>query len=157
MSEPPYQALEGELFPEIHNPTDLNVPLDHSVMREILLEIEKSEQIQFAFLEVVCVEEEEILRINREYLGHDHVTDTITFRHDDDNGSQHLEGSLFLCLSRIIEQSKEFDTIYINEFCRVYIHSLLHLAGYEDKIETDREEMKKREEYYLARFANKLE
>jgi rRNA maturation RNase YbeY len=94
------------------------------------------------------VDEDEIVRINKEHLDRDYVTDIITFRYDESDADA-IEGTMFCCAPRIAEQAEEFNESRKREFLRIYIHGLLHLIGYEDKSDQQKKEMTAKEETYL--------
>jgi len=142
--------LESEQLPDIHNTTDTPLPTEPRLFRELLVRIEEREAVRFALLEVVYVDEAEILRINRNYLQHDYVTDIITFRYDEQGENRlAIEGTLYCCLPRILEQAIEFNTPVEEEILRVFVHGLLHLCGYDDQTDEERASMKRAEDNYL--------
>jgi rRNA maturation RNase YbeY len=134
------------------NESDENVPLQQSEASSILNLISKHEEASFELVELVYVDEQEIIRINKEHLDRDYVTDIISFRYDDgheNNDNSAIEGTLFCCALRIIEQATEFDQTKEQEFRRIFIHGLLHLIGYEDDNEAMKKEMTILENKYL--------
>lgn len=133
---------------QIFNQTDLNLPVSSSTFREIASLIAENEGCDFKLLEIVYVDEDEIVIINKEHLDRDYVTDIITFRYDEEN-DQEIEGTLFCCAPRIIEQANEFNESPEKEFLRIYIHGLLHLGGYEDKSNPQKQQMTDKENTYL--------
>lgn len=139
----------------LFNQTSLPIPHEQSFYTTIAKQLSEKEKCSFNFVEVVYVDEEEIVHINSTHLDRDYITDIITFRYDDSDEYQDIEGTMFCCAPRIIEQSQEFDESINREFLRVYIHGLLHLAGYEDQSAEDKKEMTQKEEYYLDLFDNR--
>lgn len=133
----------------IFNETGSTIPLEESSYSKIASLITDKEQCSFNFIEVVYVDENEIVRLNQEHLNRDYITDIITFRYDDGQDKNDIEGTLFCCAPRITEQAKEFGESLQREFLRIYIHGLLHLIGYEDESEQQKEEMTAKEEIYL--------
>jgi rRNA maturation RNase YbeY len=133
----------------ISNQTKQTIPLDRSEFKKLLAALSEKEEVDFSFIEVVYVDEQEIIRINKEYLDHDYVTDIITFPYEELSELENIEGTLFCCASRILEQAKEFGAEPKKEFLRVFIHGLLHLAGYNDKSEEQQAQMKAKENSYL--------
>jgi len=93
--------------------------------------------------------EEEILRINKQYLRHNYFTDIITFDYSE-NGL--VSGDLFISVDTVRSNSKLFDTRYDEELLRVMIHGVLHLCGLKDKSENDAKQMRKAEEDALNLF-----
>lgn len=140
---------------QVFNQTELSVPLQNTVYQDVAQSIAKNEGCSFNFVEVVYVDEDEIVRINKEHLDRDYVTDIITFQYDDEADHNDIEGTLFCCASRIIEQATEFNESQEREFLRIFIHGLLHLVGYDDQSEKEKKQMSTKEDTYLSQ-AEKL-
>lgn len=118
--------------------------------------------------EVVLVGEEEIRRLNRETRGVDAVTDVLSFPALDGIKGKKLqkkafpadideEGNLFLgsiaiCVKRAKEQAEEYGHSFERELNYLLTHGLFHLLGYDHMTDTDKAEMRGREE----RVMNKL-
>ena len=134
---------------QVFNETDLTLPLSSEIFDSVASALSNSENCSFQFLEVVYVDEEEIIRINKEHLERDYVTDIITFRYDESSDNNAIEGTMFCCAPRIREQAAEFNESEEQEFLRIYIHGLLHLAGYEDKTDEQKQHMTAKEDHYL--------
>lgn len=96
---------------------------------------------------VIFCSDDYILKVNREYLSHDYFTDIITF--DYCEGSL-VNGDLFISLDTVLDNSKDFETGYDNELMRVIIHGVLHLIGFNDKTDTEQEEMTRQENISLS-------
>ncbi len=135
---------------QIYNPSGVNLPIRQEIIKQLLSTIEAGETVCYDMLELVYVDEDEIIRINQKYLDKDYITDIITFRYDPDVDRKNIEGTLYCCASRILEQAKEFDVSAEIEFYRVFIHGLLHLAGYRDEAKAEKNQMTERENYYLS-------
>lgn len=134
---------------QVFNETDLDIPVPSQEYERIASAIANAEDCSFKFVEVVYVDEDEIVRINQEHLDRDYVTDIITFRYSGTEENKEIEGTMFCCAPRIYEQAKEFEELPETEFRRIYIHGLLHLAGYEDKTEEQKVRMTAKENAYL--------
>ena len=50
----------------------------------------------------------------------------------------------------VLENAKIYSTSFNNEFCRVLIHGVLHLIGYNDIKEDEKQNMTKLENRYMA-------
>lgn len=138
---------------QLFNQTAEDLPLSPEDVRNISSLVASGENVEFSLLEVVYVDDKEIVRINKEYLERDYVTDIITFRYDEDPSNQSLEGTLYCCAPRIYEQALELDQDPGEEFKRILIHGILHLCGYEDENAQAKQQMSDRENYYLDQFA----
>ncbi len=84
------------------------------------------------------VDDERILEVNNEYLGHDYYTDIITFDYDEDDI---INGDLVISLDTVKSNAELFGKTYEEELFRVIIHGILHLCGINDKGPGEREIM----------------
>ena len=93
-----------------------------------------------------------LLEVNRKYLKHDYFTDIITFDYVENNI---ISGDIFISIDRVRENSKLYNVSTMEELRRIFIHGVLHLMGYKDKVVQEKEEMTKKEDYYLRLFEEK--
>lgn len=93
------------------------------------------------------VDDEKILEVNREYLGHDYYTDVITFDYDED---ETVSGDIVISLDTVRSNAQLFGKTYEEELYRVIIHGILHLCGINDKGPGEREIMEAAENKALA-------
>ncbi|MBR6275537.1 MAG: rRNA maturation RNase YbeY [Prevotella sp.] len=91
--------------------------------------------------------DEHILQVNREYLGHDYYTDIITFDYDEGDT---VNGDLVISLDTVRTNAEKFHKPYAEELHRVIIHGILHLCGLNDKGPGERELMEEAENRALA-------
>lgn len=117
------------------------LPVNAHQFEQLMAVTEKVHHIHFRSVELILVDENEITEINREFLDRDYVTDIISFNYSDETDLLSIEGSLYCCLPRIVEQSYEFNASIQCELSRIFVHGLLHLAGYEDDTSEKRETM----------------
>ena len=97
------------------------------------------------------VNDEKILEINNQYLGHDYYTDVITF--DYDEGSV-INGDIVISLDTVRTNAELFNKRYEDELRRVIIHGVLHLCGIDDKGPGEREVMEANENKALDMLRN---
>lgn len=138
---------------ELFNQTEADLPLNKEDITSLVELVAVEESCHLSLLEVVYVDEEEIVRINREHLQRDYITDIITFRYDEDNSNKNIEGTLFCCAPRIYEQASELNEDVVQEFKRILVHGLLHLCGYDDSSPKEKKQMTDRENFYLEKLA----
>ena len=93
------------------------------------------------------VDDEKILEVNREYLGHDYYTDVITFDYDED---ETVSGDIVISLDTVRSNAQLFGKTYEEELYRVIIHGILHLCDINDKGPGEREIMEAAENKALA-------
>lgn len=116
---------------------------------EIVARVEdtlRREGVPQAQVNVIFVSDDELLEMNREHLQHDYFTDVITFKLEDDP----LEGEIYISLDRAREQASEYGIGLYDEVKRLAIHGALHLCGYDDATDAEREEMRRLEDRYLS-------
>lgn len=92
-------------------------------------------------------DDEHILEVNREYLGHDYYTDIITFDYDEGDT---INGDLVISLDTVASNAEQLGKPYDEELHRVIIHGILHLCGLNDKGPGEREQMEAAEDRALA-------
>lgn len=95
----------------------------------------------------IFVDDEKILEVNRQYLGHDYYTDIITFDYCEGDV---ISGDLFISLDTVRTNAEQVGTTYEEELHRVIIHGILHLCGINDKGPGEREIMEAAEDKALA-------
>lgn len=96
------------------------------------------------------VGDEEIHGLNRRFLRHDYPTDIITFPLEE----QPLEAELVISIDTARRQAREYRVTLREECARLAVHGTLHLCGYDDRTEKERDTMKEREDFYLLQYAN---
>ena len=97
------------------------------------------------------VNDDKILEVNNQYLGHDYYTDIITFDYCEGN---QLNGDLVISLDTVRTNAVLFGKAYDEELHRVIIHGILHLCGINDKGPGEREIMEAAENKALALLAD---
>ena len=121
---------------------------DDSAIRDWLLF--EMELLNLSLEVVYCfMSDEELLKLNKEHLDHDTYTDIITY---DFRPEGLEEANLCVSYQRIIDNAVTFKVSNTNELCRVCVHGLLHLAGYDDKDAASKAEMRNQEQLALNRF-----
>ena len=93
------------------------------------------------------VDDEKILEINRDYLGHDYYTDIITFDYDERDV---LNGDIVISVDTVHSNAEQFGKSFDDELHRVIIHGILHLCGINDKGPGERELMEAAEDRALT-------
>lgn len=121
------------------------------VLISLIIKIIQKEKRILNSLTFVFCSDEFLLNLNRKFLNHDYYTDILTF---DLAGSDFIDGEIYISVDRIVANSKIYNTLKINELHRVMIHGVLHLCGYTDKSIDGKNEMTKKEDYYLKMLAN---
>ena len=111
-------------------------------------------------LGVTVVDRDEILELNREYRQRDRVTDVLSFPqfagHDElladllDVETGTLIGDVVICYDVAAEQAKEYGTGFTREMLYLFVHSVMHLFGYDHMEDDEKAVMRKKEEEVLS-------
>ena len=94
-------------------------------------------------------DDEHILEVNRQYLGHDYYTDIITF---DYSTPSTLNGDIFISLDTVRSNAEMVGVSFEQELLRILIHGILHLTGQGDKTPETKAQMTEKENRALARW-----
>ncbi len=97
---------------------------------------------------IVFTSDEYLREINIKFLKKDYYTDIISF---DNSTEKKISGDLIISKERVKENSIQYSQSFCDELHRVVIHGILHILGYNDLIESEKEIMSKKEDYYLAK------
>jgi probable rRNA maturation factor len=99
------------------------------------------------YLEYSFISSVDMIQLNKESLDHNYDTDILSF--DLSLEETKLFGNFYLSLSKINENSIEYNSTFINELYRVIIHGFLHLIGYNDSTDEEIEEIRYEENKFL--------
>lgn len=114
------------------------------IRRVILSEKKRPGDINFVF-----TSDEELLKVNQQYLNHNTYTDIITF---DSCEGLNINGDIMISAERVAENSQKLGIESQHELKRVMIHGVLHLCGYKDKSKEESELMRKKENAALRKW-----
>lgn len=121
--------------------------LDFKMVEEWIELVADQYECEVADVAYTFINDEEMLRINTEQLGHDYYTDIITF---DDSIDTLLSAEIVISLDTVASNAKQFGQPYDRELMRVIIHGILHLCGINDKGPGEREIMEAAENRALG-------
>ncbi len=130
-----------------------------SLCRDVLEE----EGVDSEFLEISVsfVNAEEVQQLNWDYRQRDRVTDVLSFPQylcpgDIPRGQPALLGDVVICLDKIQSQARELGHSTRRELVYLFIHSLLHLLGYDHEVQGDKEKMRKREKEIMTKMEDRF-
>lgn len=131
-----------------------------AALRTEFRELEGTELENEPELGVTVVDDSEILELNREYREKDSVTDVLSFPqfegHDDllsdllDDESETLIGDVVICFEQAERQAEEYGTGLTREMLYLFVHSVMHLFGYDHMDKEEKAVMRAREEEVLS-------
>lgn len=116
-----------------------------------VLSVIKSEGFKEGEINYIFCDDDYLLKLNKEFLNHNTLTDIISF--DYSIGKQ-IHGDIYISTDRVLENSTKFKVEFIEELRRVMIHGILHYCGYNDKLESDKIQMREKENHYLIKYSD---
>ncbi|QAA82214.1 rRNA maturation RNase YbeY [Aequorivita sp. H23M31] len=108
-----------------------------------------SEGFQVGELSYVFCDDKFLHKLNVEFLGHDTLTDIISF---DYRMGKQVNGEIFISIERVEENAATFGVTFEKELHRVMIHGIFHYCGYKDKSKEDEKLMRSKEDDALERL-----
>ncbi|MEA1963298.1 MAG: rRNA maturation RNase YbeY [Patescibacteria group bacterium] len=109
----------------------------------------RNKNISIAFIGDVVMR-----RLNKRYRGKDNITDVLSFRGDGDD-----LGEILINYAQIKRQAKKYSKSVKEELIFILVHGLLHLLGYKDENEKEKNKMEDLGEefiFYMTRNRKQL-
>jgi len=128
-------------------------PINRQKVSEWVREVAASYQRHVGDINFIFVDDEEILRVNREFIGHDYYTDHIGF---DYSSGTTISGDIYIGVDTVLTNSEKLGCPYAEELHRVIIHGVLHLCGIDDKGPGERAIMEAAEDKALKLWKNSI-
>jgi probable rRNA maturation factor len=104
-------------------------------------------------LSIALVGDEEMTRLNRDYLGHDRPTDVIAFPLG--QPATFLVGDVYVGLDQARRQAEELGIELDEELVRLVVHGVLHVLGWEHTEGEGAEMFERQEELVLQVRGNR--
>ncbi|OGU56065.1 MAG: rRNA maturation RNase YbeY [Ignavibacteria bacterium GWF2_33_9] len=98
-----------------------------------------------ASINIIILNNEDLKKINKEFLNHNYYTDVISFRLEDDP----LESEVYISIEKAEENARGYKVSLTNELLRLVAHGTLHIVGFDDDTKEKRDEMHKLENFYI--------
>jgi len=126
--------------------SDWKFSLDKNKVKFWINQVVNIEKKVVARIDYNFVSDDELLEMNKKFLKHNYYTDVLTFS---ENRGNRLTGDIAISIHRVKENAALIKTTFDQELKRVIIHGILHLCGYNDSTDKEKETMRKRESKYL--------
>ncbi|MEJ7766671.1 MAG: rRNA maturation RNase YbeY [Chitinophagaceae bacterium] len=110
----------------------------------------KNEHRSFHTLDYIFCNDKYLLKINKKFLGHDTLTDIITF--DLSDAESVITGEIYISIERVKDNARLFKKTFQQELLRVIFHGALHLCGYRDKSEKEKSSFRTKENEYIQLY-----
>jgi len=120
------------------------------VLKEFIKFLFIKEKTKLGELNYVFCSDNYLLDLNKRFLKHNFLTDILSFNLS--KLPDPVQGEIYISLDRVHENAIRFEVSFKQELHRVIFHGALHLCGFKDKGEKDSALMRRKEDYYLARY-----
>lgn len=110
----------------------------------------KTEDCREGEINYIFCDDNYLLDINQKYLGHDTLTDIISF---DYSVGKELHGDVYISIERVRDNANDFEVDFKEELRRVMVHGILHYCGYKDKTDDDKLKMRSKENFYIKQIS----
>ena len=130
---------------------DIDFHKNHIIqLVNLSLETAKYNQVQ---INLIFSNNDRLNSFKKEYFNDDVLTDIVTFPIKNDND---LEAEIYISVEMAKINSEEFNVSLDNELCRLIIHGVLHLIGFDDDTEDSKKIMFLRQEEIIANFSGNV-
>lgn len=133
---------------EFHNEIEF-VLQNQGELQSWIKKVITCENKEIGEINYIFCSDEYLLERNIKYLNHDTLTDIITFNYSKE---KIITSDIMISIDRVKENSTIFDNSFTEELHRVMIHGILHLIGYDDKTEKEKNLMREKENFYLKKL-----
>jgi probable rRNA maturation factor len=118
-------------------------------IKELIEKVIREEKKLLDDLNFVFTDDKSILSINREFLKNNYYTDVIAFSYGE---NKRINGEIYISIETVRKNAYNYKVSFSNEILRVMIHGTLHLCGYDDKTESERAIMRKKEDFWIEKY-----
>lgn len=128
-----------------------DVRIKEKPAKELVSHVLKDEHLPAREINVILVDDDYLKQLHRDFLHNDTYTDVITFELSEPHMIE-VEGEIYISVDRAKIHAREYQVSFREEIGRLIIHGMLHLKGYDDQTEEERERMREKEDFYLQRY-----
>jgi len=122
-----------------------------TAVRRIVAHVCNAERVKSGHFSFVIVNDRMMRAINKKFLGHDYVTDILTFPMEEGEAV----AEIYINAKQMKRQAGENGVTVTNEMLRLVVHGILHTLGYDDTTPKAKKEMERRQERYVAALDRK--
>lgn len=118
-----------------------NLPDWEDEIRETARRVIEGENLD-GELSITFINDDEMVKLNKKYKDRNDTTDVLSFPFD----IPQILGDIYISREQADRQKKRS---LLKELKLLTVHGILHLAGYKDSTEVEREEMRSKEAKYM--------
>ncbi len=132
---------------QIINQKFITYKLDTLKISKIVDNIFTNEKKLYQSISIILEDDDFLKNLKNQYFNQDMYTDVISFNLEE--SGQPIDGEIYISLPRVNDNSSSYSNNLNIEFKRIIIHGLLHLVGYDDHTDKEKEQMTNLENQYI--------
>lgn len=113
-----------------------------SIVKTLLKNLDK----KFESVEISFLKDEDVYKMNKNFLNHDTLTDILTFPYSE---KEPYSTEIIISFERAKENAKKYKVKYEEEILRLIAHGLLHTIGFNDFTRSEKLKMRREENKLL--------
>jgi rRNA maturation RNase YbeY len=117
--------------------------------KKLINAIIRSESKTAGEISIIITSDDYLRTVNKEFLNHDYFTDVISFNY---SSNDKISGEIYISEDTVKRNSVEYNVDFDNEMLRVMIHGILHLVGYDDTTNEEKQKMRQLEEEWMVGY-----
>ena len=133
---------------QIINQKFINYKLDTLKISKIVNNIFTNEKKLYQSISIILEDDDFLKNLKNQYFNQDMYTDVISFNLEE--SGQPIDGEIYISLPRVNDNASSYSDNLNIEFKRIIIHGLLHLVGYDDHTDKEKERMTNLENEYIT-------
>ena len=134
---------------QLHSLVNTSLLRNRKQLKFFIEKIFRTEGKSLRTVQFIFCSDNYLLKINRQFLSRDYLTDVISFDLSPDGST---EGEVYISLDRIRNNAAIFKRSVTEELHRVIFHGALHLCGYSDDTRKQKVWMAELEDLYLSKY-----
>ena len=134
----------------VYNDYDSKFSYNPESISSLVLQIFKDKKVKLNELSIILTDSISLSKLKKKYFNVNQFTDVIAFNLN--NEKDCIEGEIYISIDDVKENAKIYSESFENEFKRVIIHGSLHLMGFDDSTEDEKETMTDLENIFINKF-----
>ena len=131
---------------EYETPEDL--PVNNSEIQFYCDTVLENQGTASGHVTIIFTSDEFLRKMKKKYFNIDVYTDVITFNLEDSD--EPLDGEIYISAQRAEDNAKQFGIDWKDEIIRLVIHGSLHLLGFDDGTDDEKDIMTSLENKYIS-------
>ena len=138
---------------KIYNDYDPKFLFNSDSIKNLILNVFEK-KVKLIELSIILTNNISLSNLKKKYFNVNQFTDVIAFNLSDKKDC--IEGEIYISIDDVKENAKIYSESFENEFKRVIIHGGLHLMGFDDSTEDEKQTMKNLENIFLNKFKESI-